>query len=56
MQLETCLEIANIKLCPEDLDIMLQSIGLDDDGKVSELSLRFLMQHAIANFVTFYLR
>jgi hypothetical protein len=35
-QLETCLEIANVQLSQEDLDIMLQHIGLDDDGTVCE--------------------
>jgi Ca2+-binding EF-hand superfamily protein len=35
IQVKTCLEIANIQLPEEDLDVMLQSIGLDDDGTVS---------------------
>ena len=35
-QLETCLEIANIELSQDDLDIMLQCIGLDDDGTVCD--------------------
>jgi|688.fasta_scaffold2819322_1 hypothetical protein len=34
IQVESCLNIANIQLSEEDLDIMLQSIGLDDDGTV----------------------
>jgi hypothetical protein len=32
-QLETCLEIANIQLSPDELDVMLQCI-VDDDGTV----------------------
>jgi hypothetical protein len=56
-QLESCLEIANIQLSDDDIDVMLECIGLDDDGTVrcvycSHEASHFTYHKSVFNFCT----